>query len=71
MRPLDRILGSAGCFGLGEDFREREGHLNVPQRHIEQIDGEQVRLGQWLSNLRRRRSSLSPQRRAALDELGL
>ncbi|QTD95712.1 DEAD/DEAH box helicase [Streptomyces cyanogenus] len=52
-------------------FREREGHLNVPQRHIEQIDGEQVRLGQWLSNLRRRRSGLSPQRRAALHELGL
>ena len=51
-------------------FREREGHLNVPQRHIEEIDGDQVRLGQWLSNLRRRRSSLSPQRRAALAELG-
>ncbi|MGW4022106.1 Helicase associated domain protein [Streptomyces sp. NPDC005009] len=52
-------------------YREREGHLNVPQRHIEEIDGAQVRLGQWLSNLRRRRSSLSPQRRAALDEIGL
>ncbi|MFD0391792.1 helicase associated domain-containing protein [Streptomyces nogalater] len=30
-----------------------------------------MRLGQWLSNLRRRRSSLSPQRIAALAELGL
>ena len=52
-------------------FREREGHLNVPQRHIEQIEGDPVRLGQWLSNLRRRRSGLSPQRQAALAELGL
>ncbi|MER7568353.1 Helicase associated domain protein [Streptomyces sp. NPDC097941] len=52
-------------------FREREGHLNVPQRHIEEIDGDRVRLGQWLSNLSRRRSSLSPQRQAALAELGL
>ncbi|MFI8076262.1 Helicase associated domain protein [Streptomyces sp. NPDC086033] len=52
-------------------FREREGHLDVPQRHIEEIEGDRVRLGQWLSNLRRRRSGLSPQRQAALAELGL
>ncbi|MEU1259617.1 Helicase associated domain protein [Streptomyces chartreusis] len=52
-------------------FREREGHLDVPQRHIEQIEGEEVRLGQWMTNLRRRRSKLSPQRQAALHELGL
>ncbi|MET8021738.1 DEAD/DEAH box helicase [Streptomyces decoyicus] len=52
-------------------FRAREGHLNVPQRHIEKIEGDPVRLGQWLSNLRRRRSGLSPQRQAALAELGL
>ncbi|MFF8589633.1 Helicase associated domain protein [Streptomyces althioticus] len=52
-------------------FRAREGHLNVPQRHVEKIDGDPVRLGQWLSNLRRRRFGLSPQRQAALAELGL
>ncbi|MEU9523243.1 Helicase associated domain protein [Streptomyces sp. NPDC048224] len=52
-------------------FRAREGHLNVPQRHIEEIEGDRVRLGQWLSNLSRRRSRLSPQRQAALAELGL
>ncbi|MFI0162111.1 Helicase associated domain protein [Streptomyces albidoflavus] len=52
-------------------FLEREGHLDVPQRHIEAFDGDHVRLGQWLSNVRRRRSALSPQRQAALAELGL
>ncbi|MEW1926802.1 Helicase associated domain protein [Streptomyces sp. NPDC088360] len=52
-------------------FREREGHLDVPQRHIEEVQGEQVRLGQWLTNIRRRKRSLSPQRRAALVEIGL
>ncbi|MEU9339514.1 Helicase associated domain protein [Streptomyces sp. NPDC048290] len=52
-------------------FRAREGHLNVPQRHIEEIEGDSVRLGQWLNNLRRRRPGLSPQRQAALAELGL
>ncbi|MFF1716565.1 Helicase associated domain protein [Streptomyces sp. NPDC058268] len=52
-------------------FREREEHLNVPQRHIEEVQGEQVRLGQWLTNMRRRRASLSLQQRAALAEIGL
>ncbi|MFF7097984.1 Helicase associated domain protein [Streptomyces rubradiris] len=52
-------------------FRQREGHLNVPQRHVEKIEGDPVRLGQWLSNLRRRRSNLSQDRQAALSELGL
>ncbi|RZD77663.1 DEAD/DEAH box helicase [Streptomyces albidoflavus] len=53
-------------------FREREGHLDVPQRHVETLDdGDHVRLGQWLSNVRRRRSTLSPQRQEALAELGL
>ncbi|MEU4615194.1 helicase associated domain-containing protein [Streptomyces umbrinus] len=32
-------------------FREREGHLNVPQRHIEILGGVPERLGQWLSSL--------------------
>ncbi|MBW8738504.1 MAG: Helicase associated domain protein [Streptomyces turgidiscabies] len=50
-------------------FRQREGHLNVPQRHIEQTEDGDVRLGQWLSNIRRR--GLSPDRQAALAELGL
>ncbi|WP_406730016.1 Helicase associated domain protein [Streptomyces sp. NBC_01794] len=52
-------------------FREREGHLDVPQRHVEEVEGEEVRLGQWMSNLRRRHARLSPQRQAALVELGL
>lgn len=52
-------------------FLEREGHLDVPQRHIETVEGEHVRLGQWLSNMRRRRSALSPHRQAALAEFDL
>ncbi|MGW8569775.1 Helicase associated domain protein [Streptomyces niveus] len=63
-RAFQRGLAAA------EAFRDREGHLKVPQRHIEEIEGEQVRLGQWLSNLSRRRTGLSPQRQAALAKLG-
>ncbi|MGW1055958.1 Helicase associated domain protein [Streptomyces sp. NPDC002521] len=52
-------------------FLDREGHLNVPQRHIEDVEGDPVRLGQWLTNLRRRKAALSPQRRQTLAQLGL
>ncbi|SOD65137.1 Helicase conserved C-terminal domain-containing protein [Streptomyces sp. 1222.2] len=64
-RAFQRGLAAA------QAFRAREGHLNVPQRHIESIEGDPVRLGQWLSNLRRRRSGLSQHKQAALAELGL
>ncbi|MGW5063468.1 helicase associated domain-containing protein [Streptomyces sp. NPDC004096] len=71
----DLLLARERAFRRGlaaaRAFREREGHLQVPQRHMEEINGERVRLGQWLSNLNRRRSGLSPRRRAALAELGL
>ncbi|MFE0631570.1 helicase associated domain-containing protein [Streptomyces sp. NPDC058864] len=52
-------------------FRAREGHLDVPQRHIEDVEGQSVRLGQWLANIRRRRAGLSPERLAALATIGL
>ncbi|MFE5593333.1 Helicase associated domain protein [Streptomyces sp. NPDC056549] len=52
-------------------FLAREGHLNVPQRHIEQLAQEPVRLGQWLTNARRRWDRLPPERRQTLTELGI
>ncbi|MFD6335471.1 Helicase associated domain protein [Streptomyces niveus] len=52
-------------------FHAREGHLHVPQRHVEDLDGDPVRLGQWISNTRRRKERLSAQRTAALDALGM
>ncbi|MFD7756035.1 helicase associated domain-containing protein [Streptomyces sp. NPDC059757] len=44
-------------------FRAREGHLDVPQRHVEDLDAEPVRLGQWISNIRRRWDHLTSDRR--------
>ncbi|MGW0702273.1 Helicase associated domain protein [Streptomyces sp. NPDC002867] len=52
-------------------FQTREGHLDVPQRHIEILHGEPVRLGQWISNARRRKDRLSPDRIRVLDTLGM
>ncbi|WP_078959972.1 DEAD/DEAH box helicase [Streptomyces sp. NRRL B-24085] len=52
-------------------FRDREGHLRVPRQHREDVDGELVGLGSFISNTRRRAGKLSPERRAALEDLGI
>ncbi|MEV2248776.1 helicase associated domain-containing protein [Streptomyces sp. NPDC049970] len=52
-------------------FHHREGHLDVPQRHVEVLDGEPVRLGQWISNARRRKERLPADRVRALDALNM
>ncbi|MER5927301.1 DEAD/DEAH box helicase [Streptomyces mirabilis] len=57
-------------------FHAREGHLNAPRKHIEEMaaeDGEitAVRLGGWLDNTRRRAGRLPAARRAELDALGM
>ncbi|MFJ8078887.1 Helicase associated domain protein [Streptomyces sp. NPDC096176] len=64
-RNWDKALTAARA------FHHREGHLNVPQRHIEVLGGEPVRLGQWISNARRRKDQLSADRIQSLDELGM
>ncbi|MEU0414771.1 helicase associated domain-containing protein [Streptomyces griseorubiginosus] len=52
-------------------FHAREGHLTVPRKHREEVDGELLGLGSFISNARRRVAKLSPQRRAQLADLGL
>ncbi|WP_424893834.1 Helicase associated domain protein [Streptomyces sp. SAI-218] len=52
-------------------FHAREGHLRVPRQHREEVDGELLGLGSFISNARRRAAKLSPQRRAQLADLGL
>ncbi|MEU1417975.1 helicase associated domain-containing protein [Streptomyces sp. NPDC005731] len=52
-------------------FHAREGHLTVPRKHVEEVDGTTVRLGTFLDNTRRRVAKLSPERRADLDALGM
>ncbi|MGW2286955.1 Helicase associated domain protein [Streptomyces phaeochromogenes] len=53
-------------------FHNREGHLHVPRKHLEQMeDGTEVKLGGWLDNTRRRATRLTPQRRAELDALAM
>ncbi|MEU3050350.1 Helicase associated domain protein [Streptomyces sp. NPDC006984] len=52
-------------------YAHREGHLNVPRKHVEITDGTEIRLGIWISNQRSRRAKLPPQRIDALNALGM
>ncbi|WP_327722793.1 Helicase associated domain protein (plasmid) [Streptomyces sp. NBC_00490] len=52
-------------------FHAREGHLRVPRQHREDVDGELLGLGSFVANARRRATKLSPERREALNALGM
>ncbi|MEU3342563.1 helicase associated domain-containing protein [Streptomyces sp. NPDC006668] len=52
-------------------FHAREGHLTVPRKHVELVDGEEIPLGSFVANSRRRAAKLSEERRADLDALGM
>ncbi|GGP79950.1 helicase [Streptomyces melanogenes] len=65
-------------------FHAREGHLNVPRKHVERLERpgadnartgtaepEEVKLGMFLDNTRKRAAKLTTQRRADLDALGM
>ncbi|WP_240659621.1 DEAD/DEAH box helicase [Streptomyces sp. WAC 01529] len=52
-------------------YAQREGHLNVPRKHVEIAEGTEIRLGIWISNQRSRRAKLAPQRIDALNALGM
>lgn len=49
-----------------EIFHQREGHCRVPQNHREQG----YRLGQWVGVQRKKKDTMSPERRQRLDTLG-
>ncbi|MEU3910404.1 Helicase associated domain protein [Streptomyces sp. NPDC029721] len=52
-------------------YAQREGHLNIPRKHVESLDGTEIKLGIWVSNQRSRKASLPPERIKALDSLGM
>ncbi|MFE7113620.1 helicase associated domain-containing protein [Streptomyces sp. NPDC057575] len=74
-----------GNLAAARQFHAREGHRQVPRKHVEQLEAEDmlsgrqggsdggvvVRLGTWLDNVRKRAAKLPEQRRADLDQLGM
>ncbi|MFI8351437.1 helicase associated domain-containing protein [Streptomyces sp. NPDC085596] len=64
-------------YQAARQFFEREGHLQVPRKHIERIavgedqEEREHRLGAWISNQRSRAAMLSPERVEQLSEIGM
>jgi hypothetical protein len=68
-------------FTAAQQFYEREGHLQVPRKHVETIviggDGggdhveRQIKLGAWIGNQRSRAATLTPERVEHLSAIGM
>ncbi|WP_439794853.1 helicase associated domain-containing protein [Streptomyces agglomeratus] len=70
-------------YQAAKQFYEREGHLQVPRKHIETIvrdggDGEDqeqrdvsLKLGAWVGNQRSRAATLTPERIEQLSQIGM
>ncbi|MFH9727903.1 Helicase associated domain protein [Streptomyces sp. NPDC017254] len=61
----------AANVAAASQYREREGHLEVPHRHVEKVGGDECALGVFIANSRSRRTRLAPERIAELSELGM
>lgn len=72
-RPVKRTQADKWALNMeaARQFHAREGHLNVPRKHLEQLDGDGVKLGMFIDNSRRRADKLTAERREALSELGM
>lgn len=61
----------AANMAAARQFHAREGHLQVPRKHVEVMDGIEHKLGLFVDNARRRADKLSPERSAELNALGM
>ncbi|WP_419096183.1 helicase associated domain-containing protein [Streptomyces sp. B6(2022)] len=64
-------------YEAARQFYEREGHLQVPRKHVERIVGgedqeeREHKLGAWISNQRSRAAALPPERMKLLAAIGM
>lgn len=63
-------------YEAARQFYEREGHLQVPRKHVERIVSEdqkqqELRLGAWVGNQRSRAATLTPERMGQLSKIGM
>lgn len=63
-------------YAAARQFYEREGHLQVPRKHVEPFVGEdqeerELKLGAWINNQRTRAATLTPERIEQLSKVGM
>ncbi|MEU5324000.1 helicase associated domain-containing protein [Streptomyces sp. NPDC021056] len=71
--PVRRSQGDRWAANLAavRQFHASEGHVRVPRKAVETVDGVPFKIGASLDNARRRIGKLSMERRAELAALGL
>ncbi|WP_127359101.1 DEAD/DEAH box helicase [Actinacidiphila soli] len=74
-QPVKRTQADKWALNMeaAQQFHAREGHLNVPRKHLEQMDRDEagVKLGMFIDNTRRRADKLTPERHEALTALDM
>ncbi|WP_405566905.1 helicase associated domain-containing protein [Streptomyces sp. NBC_01167] len=63
-------------YEAAKQFYAREGHLQVPRKHVERIVGEdqeeqELRVGAWVRKRRSRAAALMPERMEQLSAIGM
>ncbi|MFC8823029.1 DEAD/DEAH box helicase [Streptomyces rochei] len=64
-------------YQAAKQFYEREGHLQVPRKHVERVvvgedqEERELKLGAWIGNQRSRAATLSPERVEQLSAIGM
>jgi hypothetical protein len=63
-------------YQAAKQFYEREGHRQVPRKHVERTVGEdqeerELKLGAWIGNQRSRAATLTPERVEQLSAIGM
>jgi hypothetical protein len=66
-----RVQMWADNLAAAHQYREREGHLNVPRRHIETVGERSSALGVFIANCRARKTALAPERVQELAAIGM
>ncbi|MGW1878803.1 Helicase associated domain protein [Streptomyces sp. NPDC001975] len=69
--PAPRARAFSRGLTAARQYQRREGHLNVPLSHREEVNGDEVRLGQWLRKCRSNTAQMTGSQITALTSLGI
>ncbi|SEE34751.1 DEAD/DEAH box helicase [Streptomyces sp. KS_5] len=69
--PAPRARAFSRGLTAARQYQRREGHLNVPLAHREDVHGDEVLLGQWLRRCRSDTAQMTTPQITALTALGI
>jgi hypothetical protein len=69
--PAPRARAFSRGLTAARQYQQREGHLNVPLSHRENVHGDEVLLGQWLRKCRSDTAQMTAPQITALTSLGI